>query len=71
VNTTITDWLHIVRAEFVEIPDLSLTRAQIQRLWNLDDTMCDALVDALVRAGFLKMTRNKKYVRADRGTNIA
>ena len=34
VQTTVTDWVHIVRGEFVEIPGLRLTRPQVQRLWD-------------------------------------
>lgn len=30
------DWLNIVRAEYLEIPGLNLTKAQMQRLWGFD-----------------------------------
>jgi hypothetical protein len=53
-----------MRAEFEEIPDLQLTRAQAQQLWGLDSVVTEGLLDALVAAGFLKTTRRGTYVRA-------
>jgi len=64
-TTTIADWLQLVRAEYLEIPGLHLTRSQMQRLWGLDPTTRDELLDALVDARFLKQTRDGGYVRAD------
>ena len=66
-DSTRSDWLEIIRAEYLEIPGLNLTKPQIQRLWNLDAPTCDALLDALVDAGFLKRASGQKYVRADLG----
>ena len=64
-TTTIADWLQLIRAEYLEIPGLHLTRSQMQRLWGLDPTTRDELLDALVDARFLKRTRDGGYVRAD------
>ena len=64
-QTTIADWLHLIRAEYLEIPGLHLTRKQVQRLWNLDDVTCDALLEALVEVRFLRQTQAGAYVRAD------
>jgi hypothetical protein len=36
-----TDWIQLIRAEYHEIPGLHLTKPQVQRLWNLERTMCD------------------------------
>ena len=66
-QTTIADWLHLVRAEYREIPGLSLTESQVQRLWGLDAVTCEALLSALVDVSFLKRTHRGDYVRADRG----
>jgi len=60
-----TDWSQIVRGEFTEMPGLRLTRAQAQRLWAMDPAACDAVLDALVDAGFLRRTREGVYVKAD------
>ena len=66
-QTTLADWLHLIRAEYLEIPGLHLTKKQVQRLWSLDQVMCEALLDALVDARFLRLTPNGAYVRADHG----
>jgi hypothetical protein len=66
-QTKVAEWLHIVRGEYLEIPDLALTRAEIQRMWRLDEMTCNALVDALVLAGFLRCTHLGRYVRAGGG----
>ena len=61
----LSDWLRLVRGEFLESPGLALTKAQAQRFWGLDAGTCDALIDELVRAGFLRRTRSDRYARAD------
>jgi hypothetical protein len=62
---TATDWLAIIRAEYLEIPGLRLTKAQVQRLWGLDATTCDVLLNALESMRFLKRTASDAYVRVD------
>ena len=42
-ETHVEDWLMLVRAEFVEMPGLSLTKPQVERLWGLDAVTSDAL----------------------------
>ena len=64
---TITDWLHLVQAEYLEIPGLSLTRVQARRLWGLAPPACDAILDSLVAARFLRETPRGTYVLADGG----
>jgi hypothetical protein len=65
VDTSVADLARLIRAEYLEIPGLHLTRRQVQRLWNLDAMVCDALLDALVAGRFLRQTRSGAYVRAD------
>jgi len=60
-------WLERVRGEYQEMPGLSLTEAQAQRLWGLDATVCRALLDALSQVGFLHRTDAGAYVRGDKG----
>jgi hypothetical protein len=60
----IADLLQLVRAEYLEIPGLCLTQWQAQRLWGLDVMTCEALLDALILAGFLHRTRSAGYVRS-------
>jgi hypothetical protein len=64
-QTTVAVWIQLIRAEYLEIPGLHLTRNQVRRLWGLDDLTCDALLEALVDLRFLRQTRTGAYVRAD------
>jgi hypothetical protein len=57
-------WLDLIRAEYLEMPGLRLTKPQVRRLWSLEAAVCDALLDALVDARFLAKTRHESYVLA-------
>ena len=52
----------MVQAEYRDMPGLHLTKTQIQRLWHLDATACDAVLDTLVSQGFLRKTSRGAYV---------
>ena len=54
-----------IKAEYMELPGLSLTPWQAQRLWGLDELQCEAILKALVDAAFLRLTRNGCYARID------
>ena len=54
----------LIRAEYLEIPGLALTKAQVERLWGLDAVVSDALLAALVDVKFLRRTVRDTYVRA-------
>jgi hypothetical protein len=56
-----------VRAEYLEMPGLNLTREQARCLWALDADTCDQVLEYLVDSGFLVCTRHDSYVRADAG----
>jgi hypothetical protein len=62
-KVVLDDLLRRVQAEFLEMPGLRLTRAQARRLWALDDTLCEAVLSALVDARFLVESRNASFVR--------
>jgi hypothetical protein len=64
----LTDWLSLIRGEYLEIPGLCLTKPQVQRLWGLDDLTSEALLTALVDVKFLKRTHGAMYVRAAAGS---
>jgi hypothetical protein len=53
-----------IKAEFLEMPGLQLTRAQAAKLWALDHGTCDAVLTALVNARFLIRTQGAAFVRA-------
>jgi hypothetical protein len=54
-----------VRAEYLKMPGLALTKQQMRRLWVLDTTACDTIVDALVASGFLHQRDDCYFVRRD------
>ena len=62
-DITIPDWLQLIRAEYIEVPGLHLTKPEAQELWDLEPWVCDALLNALVDAGFLRRTSDDTYVR--------
>ena len=51
-----------VRSEYAEMPGLRITLAQACRLWQLDVSMCEMLLDQLVREGFLHQTNSGFYI---------
>jgi hypothetical protein len=52
------DILGRVRSEFLEMPGLKLTVAQAQRLWGLDRSTCETLIDRLIESHFLRRTHD-------------
>ena len=54
-----------VRAEFLEMPGLTLTVPQAARLWSLDTTVCAAVLETLEQARCLVRTRTSAFSRAD------
>ena len=49
------------------MPGLQLTQPQVQRQWGLEPHTCEALLDALVAAEFLKKTHKEAFVLAGGG----
>jgi DUF2934 family protein len=52
----VDDWLQAerdLRAEYLEMPGLRLKPEQVQRLWGVERTMCQRVLDSLVEAKFL------------------
>lgn len=52
-----------VRAEYLEMPGLRLTERQAQRIWNLDEGRCEAVLNALIADDFLRRTPDGAFVR--------
>jgi len=61
-NVDLVRLLDIVRAEYLEMPGLRLTRRQAQRLWALDGATCDALLDMLESTHFLRRSPRGEYM---------
>jgi hypothetical protein len=56
---------HSIRGEYLELPGLSLTPQQVQRLYRLDSVTCEAVLAALVDVNFLVRNPQGRYVRRD------
>jgi hypothetical protein len=60
-----TDWVRLIKAEYLEIPGLCLTPSQVRRLWNLDSLTAESLIAELTDIQFLRRTTRGTYVLAD------
>jgi hypothetical protein len=56
-----------IRAEYVEMPGMQLTLAQVHRLSGVDRSICQQVLDDLVRAKFLRMAHDGRYRRLTDG----
>jgi hypothetical protein len=54
-----------IRREYVALPGLQLTDAQVQRLCQLDPAGSRRVLRHLIDAEFLACTEDGRYVRAD------
>ena len=61
---SIANVLPLIRAEYLEIPRLHLTQAQVERLWGIDGVTASTLLCWLVQEQFLRRTQDNAYVRA-------
>lgn len=57
----LTDLAQRARAEFREMPGMSLTTAQAARLWQLSPVTAEVLLAELVEAGFLVRRDGQRY----------
>ena len=61
-ETIVNDSLHLVQAEYLEMPGLGLTKPQVRRLWGLEEHTCDVVLEQLTAMHFLKRTPHDLYV---------
>jgi hypothetical protein len=52
-----------IRAEYLEMPGLSLSAVQVQRLCGVDSALCESVLEALVESGFLARRFDGAYGR--------
>ena len=52
-----------IRAEYLEMPGLSLTPEQVQRLCGVDSALCQDVLETLVESGFLSRRADGAYGR--------
>ena len=64
VHVPIVEIVQRIKGEYLEMPGLRLTPAQAQRLWDLDEPACDAVLGVLVDLKFLARTRDGAFVRS-------
>jgi hypothetical protein len=62
--------LRRIKSEYLEMPGLSLTLAQAQRLWGLDRETCEEALTTLVGSGFLTRTPASRFVMVGPSTQI-
>lgn len=58
------DLLQRIEGEYREMPGLSVTAAQAERLWGLDTTTCSFVLMTLIQRGILLRTPRGTYVRS-------
>jgi hypothetical protein len=66
----LNDLIALVRSEYREMPGLSLTLEQAQRLWSLDRSTCVKLFEQLVQMGVLRTTKRGRYICPDRSGDV-
>jgi hypothetical protein len=55
-----------VRAEFEEMPGMTLTMPQASRLFGIEREICKTIVERLVTTSYLKWTNSGAITRATR-----
>jgi hypothetical protein len=55
--------LQRIESEYREMPRLSVTARQAERLWGLDSTTCGFVLTTLMQRGLLRRTASGTYVR--------
>jgi len=53
-----------IQKEYAEMPGLTITLGQAQRLLAIDETTCTAVFRTLIKRGVLRRTSEGQYVRA-------
>jgi hypothetical protein len=66
------EMLRRIQCDYLEMPDLRLSRAQAQRVWQLDERTCTQLLDSLAENGLLQRDHDGTYaLLADRAIEPA
>ena len=58
----IEDAVQLLRAEYLEMPDLALTPSQVAALLDLDGVTTAAVLQALEEARFLERTPDGRFI---------
>jgi len=65
--TTFQEVVSRIRAEYLEMPGLHLTAAQVQRLCGIESKICETALDSLLGAQFLCVSADGCYARPTNG----
>jgi hypothetical protein len=63
-NADVESALDMILGGYAHSPGLRLTPQQASRMWALGDARCQGMLDALVDAGFLRVSGDGGYVLA-------
>jgi CheY-like chemotaxis protein len=55
-----------VKANYLDLPGLSLSLRQAQRMWGFDEDICERVLQGLTNEGFLVRTDDGQYRRRER-----
>ena len=61
---SLQELLERIEGEYREMPGLSVTARQAERLWGLDAATCSFVLMILVQRGRLRRTSTGTYIRA-------
>jgi hypothetical protein len=56
-----------IRAEYLEMPGLSLNAAQVERLCGIEHNLCQVVLQSLVEQKFLRLNADGQYARLSVG----
>jgi hypothetical protein len=63
-SRSIRTLVELIQAEYAEMPGLSVTLPQAQRLWAVDQTTCEEVFNRLISRGVLRRTSKGRFIRA-------
>jgi hypothetical protein len=63
-SDTVRELARRIEAEYGEMPGLSVTLRQAQRLWATDHHTCQTALDRLIARGVVRRTIRGRFVRA-------
>jgi len=64
-------WRDVIGGQYDGLPRLSLTLAQAQRLWSIDEALARYVLDSYVESGYLTRTPDGSYRRSDYSQTLA
>jgi hypothetical protein len=63
-QSALHDILRRIEGEYREMPGMCVTASQAQRLWGIDSTTCNFVLETLVERRVLRRTARGTYVKS-------